>query len=231
MTIKFILLVGIFLTYNVHGNFIIPNPLNIFILAGQSNMAGRGGVKGGIWDGIVPQECQPNKSILRLSGNGLWEEAIEPLHKDIDVGKPAGIRISSTLVWARIAVKSGGILRGILWYQGESDTVLDVDAFSYKEKLKNFFLSVRADLFSPFLPIIQVAIISGNDTKRIEIVRQAQFGTRLPNVQCVDPKGFDLLRDRLHLTTPSQVKLGQMLADTFLKSPAHPVPAIMYGYT
>ncbi|KAB1208848.1 hypothetical protein CJ030_MR6G011284 [Morella rubra] len=68
-------------------------PKNIFILAGQSNMAGRGGVVNdtitGIvtWDGIVPPQCQPNPFILRLSANLTWVLAHEPLHADIDANK------------------------------------------------------------------------------------------------------------------------------------------------
>ncbi|KAJ6399989.1 hypothetical protein OIU84_015614 [Salix udensis] len=64
---------------------------DIFILAGQSNMAGRGGVVHGKWDGNVPPECRPNPSTLRLSAKLTWEEAQEPLHADIDVGKTCGI--------------------------------------------------------------------------------------------------------------------------------------------
>lgn len=64
---------------------------NIFILAGQSNMAGRGGVVNGTWDGIVPSECQPNPSILRLTAGLTWVEAREPLHADIDTNKTCGI--------------------------------------------------------------------------------------------------------------------------------------------
>lgn len=72
-------------------------PQNIFILAGQSNMAGRGGVinntKANIltWDGIVPSQCQPNPSILRLNAKLTWVQAHEPLHADIDVGKTNGV--------------------------------------------------------------------------------------------------------------------------------------------
>lgn len=39
-------------------------PLDLFILAGQSNMAGRGGVlhtKAGLkWDGVLPASCEPS---------------------------------------------------------------------------------------------------------------------------------------------------------------------------
>ena len=64
---------------------------NIFILAGQSNMAGRGGVVNETWDGIIPSECRPNPSILRLSAGLTWVEAREPLHADIDTNKTCGI--------------------------------------------------------------------------------------------------------------------------------------------
>ncbi|KAL1215774.1 putative carbohydrate esterase [Cardamine amara subsp. amara] len=75
-----------------------PTPPNqIFILSGQSNMAGRGGVvkdhhhNRWIWDQIVPPECTPDPSILRLSADLRWEEAREPLHVDIDTGKVCGV--------------------------------------------------------------------------------------------------------------------------------------------
>ncbi|XP_054792738.1 probable carbohydrate esterase At4g34215 [Prosopis cineraria] len=64
---------------------------DIFILGGQSNMAGRGGVQGGKWDGNVPPECRPNPSIFRLNAQLEWEEAHEPLHAGIDVGNTCGV--------------------------------------------------------------------------------------------------------------------------------------------
>lgn len=68
----------------------------IFILSGQSNMAGRGGVLRGPhnhkhWDGVVPPECQPHPSIRRLSAGMQWEEAKDPLHADIDASKACGV--------------------------------------------------------------------------------------------------------------------------------------------
>ncbi|KAJ8541387.1 hypothetical protein K7X08_002203 [Anisodus acutangulus] len=72
---------------------------NIFILAGQSNMSGRGGVinhgQNGMvnetWDGVIPPECKPNPNILRFSAGFQWVEAQEPLHQDIDLGKVCGV--------------------------------------------------------------------------------------------------------------------------------------------
>lgn len=70
----------------------------IFILSGQSNMAGRGGVvvnhhnNQKHWDGVVPPECTPNSSkIFRLNAHLQWEVAHEPLHRDIDSKKTCGV--------------------------------------------------------------------------------------------------------------------------------------------
>ncbi|RDX73215.1 putative carbohydrate esterase, partial [Mucuna pruriens] len=79
---------------------------DIFILAGQSNMAGRGGVVGGKWDGDVPAECRPGPSIWRLNAGLEWEEAREPLHADIDVGKTCGV--GPGMAFANEVVKASG---------------------------------------------------------------------------------------------------------------------------
>ncbi|KAF9603466.1 hypothetical protein IFM89_036269 [Coptis chinensis] len=238
---------------------------NIFILAGQSNMAGRGGVIGDKWDGIVPPECQLNPSILRLNARLGWEQAREPIHADIDVNKTCGIgpgmafanaiqemdtnigvvglvpcAIGGTNIseWSRgmslynelvkratVALESGGTIRAILWYQGESDTVSRVDAESYKVKLETFFLDLRSDLQSPRLPIIQVALASGQGPF-VETVREAQLGLHLPNVLCVDAKGSQLEPDGLHLTTLAQVRLGQILAQEFIETLQNPMAIV-----
>ncbi|WMV10857.1 hypothetical protein MTR67_004242 [Solanum verrucosum] len=64
---------------------------NIFLLAGQSNMSGLGGVVNNTWDGIVPPECSPNPAILKLDAKLQWVEATEPLHADIDANVTCGI--------------------------------------------------------------------------------------------------------------------------------------------
>ncbi|KAH9610434.1 hypothetical protein KSS87_010152 [Heliosperma pusillum] len=69
----------------------------IFILSGQSNMAGRGGVIPAShhhkkhWDGVVPPECHPHPTILRLNAHLHWEQARDPLHADIDHSKTCGV--------------------------------------------------------------------------------------------------------------------------------------------
>ena len=67
------------------------SPTKIFLLAGQSNMAGRGGVNNDTWNMIIPPESTPSPFILRLSSNLTWVVAHEPLHKDIDTAKVCGV--------------------------------------------------------------------------------------------------------------------------------------------
>lgn len=174
---------------------------DVFLMAGQSNMAGRGGVNGGKWDGNVPPECRPSPLIFRLNAQLQWEEAREPLHADIDVGKTCGVgpgmafanevvRVGATrggqgavgLVpcavggtqisqWRRgsplynqlvrrasESVRDGGTIRALLWYQGESDTVTQHDADSYKTSMESFIKDLRSDLHIPSLLVIQVSL-------------------------------------------------------------------------
>lgn len=166
-------------------------------------MAGRGGVFNDTathnltWDGVVPVQCQPNPSILRLSANLTWVKAREPLHADVDVTKVNGIgpgmpfanevrtrdpsfgpvglvpcAIGGTNIsqWqkgeslyqqlvrrATTAVQGGGVYAALLWYQGESDTLIKEDVEFYKGRLTKFFTDLRSDLQAPSLPIFQVS--------------------------------------------------------------------------
>nr|GEX40483.1 probable carbohydrate esterase At4g34215 [Tanacetum cinerariifolium] len=237
----------------------------IFLLAGQSNMAGRGGVVDDKWDGYVPPQSSPNPAILRLSADLIWQPATEPLHRDIDYYRACGIgpgmafansllqKDSSIRVvglvpcavggtniseWAHgnqlynqliqrahAAVEGGGTIKGLLWYQGESDTLTREDAELYKQRSKRFFEHVRSDLGLPTLPILQVALASGAGPY-ISRVREAQLGMWQVNLWTVDAKGLELEPGRLHLTTPSQVKLGEMLAQAFPQAQHLPVTSV-----
>ncbi|XP_072960389.1 probable carbohydrate esterase At4g34215 isoform X2 [Typha angustifolia] len=234
----------------------------VFVLAGQSNMAGRGGVARDRWDHIVPRQCRPTPSVIRLSASLRWEVAAEPLHADVDFRHTCGVgpglafaealrssvagegelirlvpcAVGGTRIeeWekgrelyeemvrrARKATaaeeeeEEGGRIGAVLWYQGESDTVYQEDAESYGGRMERMIRDLRDDLGLPGLLVIQVAIASG-EGPFIDIVREAQKGIKLPNVRCVDAKGLALEADHLHLTTHAQVKLGEMLAESYL---------------
>ncbi|GFZ10221.1 hypothetical protein Acr_21g0008200 [Actinidia rufa] len=174
---------------------------NIIILAGQSNISGRGGIVNDTWDGVIPPECRPNPAILRLSADLTWVEASDPLHRDIDVTKICGVgpgmafanrfigqELYQLVRRAAVAVQGVGRIQAMLWYQGESDTVSEMDAEMYKGRLEKFFMDLRADLESPMLPIIQ----HQDEGPFVDKVREAQLGTHLANVSCVDAQGLQL---------------------------------------
>lgn len=86
----------------------------------------------------------------------------------------------------------------------------------------NLFSTYRPEFF--LVLVIQVALASG-EGPFIDIVRQAQLGIELPNVQSVDAKGSQLQPDGLHLTAQAQVRLGELLADAYFKTLPHPIPS------
>lgn len=64
----------------------------VFILAGQSNMSGRGGVHKHQWDGVVPPESAADgEKIFRLNTGLEWEAAHEPLHQGLDANRVCGV--------------------------------------------------------------------------------------------------------------------------------------------
>lgn len=68
-----------------------------------------------------------------------------------------GTRLYSELLRrAHVSVSGGGVIRAILWYQGESDTVKKEDAQAYQGKMKKFIMDLRSDLNNPSLLFVQV---------------------------------------------------------------------------
>ncbi|KAL2650579.1 hypothetical protein R1flu_018707 [Riccia fluitans] len=242
-----------------------PNCQDIFILSGQSNMSGRGGVvtldnRTRIWDQVVPEEANPPASclILRLSAELQWEIAKEPLHYDIDHDKvcgvgpglvfaasflrllkekgeetntiglvPCAIGGTSIVEWekggrlyeqminrAKSALRGGGTLKALLWYQGESDAVTKELAEAYQTRLERFFTDVRYDLKAENLPILQVKITG--TWPFCEEIRAAQSSIRVPGVYNTDAWGLPLNPDNIHLTRESQTKVGTALAEKYV---------------
>lgn len=176
----------------------VPQPQNIVLLAGESNIAGQGGVVNNKWDGVVPPESGPSPNVLKFTAGLKWEVAKEPLHAGIDTGVVNGIgpgipfatqlfgknprlgviglvpsAISGTKIidWqkgtnaynqlitrAQAAKKSDGTIQALVWYQGESDTVVKADADAYKVRFQKFISDLRADLNLPNLVILEVYI-------------------------------------------------------------------------
>jgi len=154
---------------------------NIFLLIGQSNMAGRGRLN------EVPVLRHPRVSMFR---DGRWITAAEPLHTDKPEVAGVGLamsfavelieRIHLTAVglvpcavggtplsrWMPCAdlyehavsvaqhALSKGTLRGILWHQGEHDSGNADDGNSYGARFQQMINALRLQLTAQNVPVI-----------------------------------------------------------------------------
>lgn len=156
--------------------------LHLYLLIGQSNMAGRGVVE--------EQDKTPPPRVLKFTKENTWAPATPPLHFD----KPtiAGVGLGSSfgramaeanpdatiglipcavggtplsrwskggdlyaqaLERAKLALKDG-TLKGILWHQGEADSGNERLATTYGERLAQMVKGLRADLGVGDVPFV-----------------------------------------------------------------------------
>ena len=228
---------------------------HLFLLVGQSNMAGRG---------LVEQEDTiPYPGVLALTKEETWAPAIDPIHFDKEVagvglGRTFGITLaertkditiglipcatggSPISVWkpgqewyqtqsypyddairrAKRAIKDG-VLKGILWHQGSSDSKPGL-AEEYEKNLKDLIKRFREDLNSPNVPFIigQMGQFPGKPfTPSEEIVNAAHLsiakGSKLNGF--VPANGLTFNSDSIHFNAISQRELGRRYAEAYLK--------------
>lgn len=148
--------------------------MDLFLLIGQSNMAGRGAVE--------EQDKRAHPRVFTLTKEETWAPAVEPIHFDrpdrlgtglgrsfgillaelapskkiglipaamggsaLDEWKPGGKLYTDAVRRAKVAMKNGK-LRGILWHQGESDANKLELARSYSDRWLAVMKSLRAEL-------------------------------------------------------------------------------------
>ena len=155
--------------------------LHLYLLIGQSNMAGRGEVE------AADKVAHPR--VLAFSKDHAWTPAVDPLHFD---KSSAGVGLGSTfgrvmaeadpsitiglvpcavggtplsrwekdrdlyeqaIVRAKLALKDG-TLKGILWHQGEADSAKEETARSYADRLSQMIQDMRAELNAEQAPFV-----------------------------------------------------------------------------
>lgn len=217
---------------------------HLYLLAGQSNMAGRGK--------IDTVSKQVNPAILMLNKNGDWVEATDPLHfdrpsmvgvgpglsfartmlgknKKIKIGLiPCAVGGSSIDVWqagkeylkdhpyddairrAKIAMSSG-VIKGILWHQGEADSK-DEKAKHYMENLKKLIADFRKDLDAPELPFVAGELGYYRENYKLINAVLKNLPEEVPNTGLASAEGLVHKGDGTHFDTPSARELGKRFA-------------------
>ena len=116
---------------------------------------------------------------------------------------------------------AGGKVKGVLWYQGESDTVDPKATAAYARAFAEFIPAVRADLGQPELPFYYVQIgrvAAAADPRPWNTVQEAQ--RKIPDevARTAVVPAIDLpLDDVVHISTSGQKRLGERLARVALR--------------
>lgn len=237
---------------------IVPRgTFHVFLLMGQSNMAGH-----------APLEDGDEKPVSRVveiptmsRSDFAWQPAAHPLHNRLPatdrfgLGLPFAIQYVQSrpnvtvglipVAWggeqidhlnknsptyrdaitkARWAAKQG-FLKGVLWHQGESDTVTRELAGSYATKLDQLVADLRSDLGEPSLPFIAGNLAefygTGPDhnaparVTQINQVRQAlrELPRRVPQTAFVETTGLNSEDSHMvHFNRASYIELGKRYA-------------------
>lgn len=115
---------------------------------------------------------------------------------------------------------AGGNLRGILWYQGESDASTVDLGLSYAQRFDEWIAAARADTGIPDLPVYVVQIgrvVEPPDRQGIwpgwDLVREAlrTLPARTPNTAVTSAVDLPLV-DLIHIDTGGLIRLGERLA-------------------
>jgi len=116
---------------------------------------------------------------------------------------------------------SGGNIRGILWYQGESDVSVKT-ASSYANRFTDAVASWRNALNNPQLPVLTVQLnrVLGRPEADLgwSIIREAQRKVAKADPKITIVPTLDLpLSDAIHTSPSGNMLLGERLADAALE--------------
>jgi len=224
-----------------------PEDLQIFLLIGQSNMAGRGPVE--------EQDRQPHARVFMLNRDLAWVPAVDPIHFDkperigtglgktfgtlvaeaepdaviglvpaafggsaLDEWQPGQPHYLNAVARAREALKHG-TLAGILWHQGESDRE-PTKAATYAARFAKFIAQLRGDLGAENVPVVvgEIGHFCPNEAAVNAAIRS--LPALVPHCALVTTEGLEGLPEQpevLHFVTPAFRELGRRYAAAYLE--------------
>ena len=221
-----------------------PDNMQLFLLIGQSNMAGRGHVE--------PPDKVPHPRVFMLTKELAWVPAVDPVHFDkperIGVGLaktfgavvadadpaavigliPAAFGGSALDEWtpgaphyvnavnrAKEAMKHGKLV-GILWHQGESDSAPD-KAATYGARFAKMIAQLRADLGAENVPVIVGETGRFRSDGAAVNAALATVPQNVPRCAFVSAEGLTDQGDKLHFDAASNRELGRRYAKAWLE--------------
>lgn len=230
--------------------------MDLFLLIGQSNMAGRGKVEAE--DQVI------NPRIWKLDKEDHWVPSVDPLHFDkpkiagvglgssfaraiaekypdrfvglipsavggtrIDQWKPGSDLYNEAVRRAKVA-QAHGTLKGILWHQGESDSVA-ARVPTYLANLKEIAEHLRADLNAPDVPLIvgQIGRFHERKAPYTKQINQELLSVDkvIPNSACATSEDLTDKGDQTHFDSPSLREFGKRYAAEYFHLTATTQPA------
>jgi hypothetical protein len=219
-----------------------PEHMKLFLLIGQSNMAGRGVVG--------PDDRVTNPRIFMLTRELSWKLATDPVHFDkpiagvglcsefarvlvksdptiviglipcavggtsLDEWRPGGALYVNAVARAREAMKRG-TLAGILWHQGEADIAHERVA-TYADRFASMIALLRSDLGAEKVPLVigEIGHFRRENTEFNAVIPSVARGVAL--CAYVTTENLKDRGDRLHFDTPSLYVLGQRYATAYM---------------
>lgn len=219
-----------------------PKQMKLFLLIGQSNMAGRGKVEA--------QDTVENPHIFMLTKDLKWVPAKDPLHFDkpaagvglgsefarevlkadpqatiglipcavggtsLDQWKAGGALYNTAVARTREAMKNGA-LAGILWHQGESDAINPALVETYIERLDDMIGKLRKDLDAEKVPVVTGELIHGHKNNDAINAELAKAPKKIPFSCLVSSEGLG--NKALHFGSADLRTFGKRYAAEYLK--------------
>ncbi len=219
-----------------------PAQMKLFLLIGQSNMAGRGKVE--------PEDQVKNPHIFMLTKDLKWVAATDPLHFDkpsagvgpasefareilkadpnatiglipcasggtsLDQWKAGRPLYNSAVARTKEALKQG-TLAGILWHQGESDSTNPRNVASYADRLSVMVAQLRRDLEADAVPVVLGELIHAHKTNDSVTIALAAAAKKIPLCALVSSEGLG--NKALHFNAADARTFGRRYAVEYLK--------------
>ncbi len=217
--------------------------LQIFILAGQSNMEGDGDMKnylapdtrGRVYVFDEQYNWQVGKEPVRTKVGPSIAFAVELLEAD-----PAAVvglincarggtnigqwqrQLDENALYAKMmkrakAASVQGEIRGVLFFQGENDTEGDPTdhPHEWKKYFEQFVADVRSDLQTPDLPVVFAQLGRVDKHALWEVVKRQQAQVNASRTGMIRTDDLAYQEGGIHYTTESYVEIGKRFAHKY----------------